>query len=487
MSIAYTEDCPQHYQPNGFLDAKHHDINSEDWTKLWQQPAQEVSKFEAAHHSLTLAARNSTLGHSVASQQQDTALSKHLQGLQNTSSENHPGLVSTLTAPLSPLRSPVPKEVMRPVRTAKSKSRSGTARSPVRHKESGSAVRHSDVAQAANPLKDLTMQSKNRRRRDVVPEKMAEAIVQAYCLDFEAEDGETLFDSVQLSRGVLFRIEQSDTIRCECGRQTRDEEGMLFCHLCNSSQHSRCYGTMALRPTSQPAQHLCYSCLLLPRESSILHGMERVVHVRSALNHLSSLDHDAVDVQHDLVSAVFGDIDVNAEKKNALIECLLAENILEQPNVGISKILTVEDEVRTRLQTEYLDPLAKISHLYRVIRTNDSSTTKARELQEELKKYSRGNDYTSGQGAEDTVVIDSFGRAVVRWGYHNQGSKRQAVDDPQESPSPRRRKISISRVFIALDRSTPVSSEESGDEDATRCEAIDHDATSLAASTITDL
>ncbi|ETN43689.1 uncharacterized protein HMPREF1541_02848 [Cyphellophora europaea CBS 101466] len=510
MSTAYKSDCPNGYEPVGFTDAANHKIVGEDWAKLWDGSGPVIGKLDSSHHTVDLTARNSTFGYQTASQIQDTVISNQLQNLQKTSSGRHDGLVSTLPGPpISPIRSALPttgssrqtprSESSSPKRdgngsTSMSKTRPPRTRKSVRSKSVKTPIDNEGLVEhIKNPLQGLAVLARSRRRRDIVLEKMAEAVVQAYCLDFEAPNGTTFFDRDDLDQGILTRLEQSDVVHCECGYQTGCEH-MVFCHLCNSWQHSECYGlTLITRQGSMPNQHLCYSCLLLPRASELLKDMAGLVHMRLALMHISGLKGSAIDLVGGLSVQVFGTAEVDDEFKQArLFERLVQEGIISPPQNGFASILPVTAEQLRRMQTEYLDPLAAISHLYRTVRDGDSDEARLAELGESLSNYSRHQDYTIGQGAEDVVVIDSFGHPVVRWGYYTDDSlKRKAVMETQEEPSPRRRRISVSKAFISLDRSTPTSPslEDNGTARVTH-EAVTpiHDTRSPASiSTVTDL
>ena len=316
------------------------------------------------------------------------------------------------------------------------------------------------MAQTPNPLRGLTIQSRNRRKRNIVLEKIAAAIVHAHCLDFEAEDGETIFDTVQLERGIIYRIDQADTIRCECGEQ-QNRDLMIYCHLCDSWQHLNCYGLSMLRSTSLPDQHLCYSCLLLPNEEDKVGQMICHVHMRLALMYISDLGSNTFDgTGQAFIRAVFGEQSDSEPARRRLLQRMVEEGVVCDGPDHIVTIRPVPADTRSRLQSEYLDPLANIGHLYQTAQGDEMH-----DIQELLRKYSGGRDYKLGVGVEDMMLFNCFGRPVVCWGYfderkRNRIAKRKLTADGPYEPSPRRRKISISRAFIALDRSTPVNEDD---------------------------
>ncbi|KPI40881.1 Meiosis-specific protein hop1 [Cyphellophora attinorum] len=476
MSMAYNDSCPRKYEPEGFMDASDDRILAEDWAKLWEEPTDGTSAFEAAHHSVTIAARNPTSSRQTASQVKDTAISRQLQQLQKTSSGRHPGLVSTLPLPATPYKQN--QEVIRdalvtPDQLIETRSTRSSTRqihtSPEeqqRPSEGINSAAYVPAAQpAANPLRGLTIQSANRRKRNIIPEKMAKVIVQAHCLDFEAEDGLTFFDSVQLDRGILYRIDRSTTVCCDCGDQ--QQRGlMVYCHLCDSSQHAVCYGLSSLRPRSRPDQHLCYSCLLLPEDPDKVQGMSVNVHIRLALTYIADLQYNTfIAKDPGFCDAVFGNVEDIDFLRQRLIERLVRENIVAGDVSDKLVILAHDEEGLNRLRNEYLDPLANVAHLYRLTTSKNENKT----LEGELRAYSGGREYKFGVGVEDKVLYNSLGEPVVCWGYFAeadgnnnnktivQQSKRKAGGtNGGHEPSPRRRKISISRAFIALDRSTPL-------------------------------
>lgn len=474
MSIAYNDNCPDSYEPAGFIDAANHQIVPQDWDKLWGGAGQIVSKFESSHHAVSIAARNATFGYQTASQIQDTAISNQLQLLQKTSSGRHPGLVSTLPGlATSPVRSAIPtrgfsKESVpsTPPRPKHTKGRSSKTRSSTRSHSRNSKAESIELGDShENPLSGLAILAKSRRRRDIIPAKLAEAVIQAHCLDFDACDGTTVFDADQLEQGVLCRIDQSDTVRCECGYQQACEP-MVFCHLCNTWQHSECYGlSLIFRVGSMPSQHLCYSCLLLPGEEGVLKHMVDLVHMRLALMHISGLEGPKLDLAEELPAHVFGTSAAYGGQKTRLIQRLIDEAVISKAQGRYARVLALAPEQVRKLQTEYLDPLAGISHLFRTVKDGDNDKANTVELKAELKRYAGGQDYTAGQGVEDALVIDSLGEPIVRWGYYSPVPKRKATTEAEDELSPRRRRISISRDFINLDRSTPAStaSYEDGD------------------------
>lgn len=462
MSIAYNDKCPDTYEPAGFIDAANHHIHPEDWGRLWDGSGQMVSKFNSTHHAVSIAARNATFGYQTASQIQDTAISKELQLLQKTSSGRHPGLVSTMPVPAtSPNRSAIPTRALSgqttpstPPKTRSAKASSSGTRSSKRSKSQKNRPESIELGDSdENPLIGLAILAKRRRRRDISPQKLAEAIVQARCKDFEGRDGTTIFDSDQLEQGVLSRIDPSDTVRCECGYQHACE-AMVFCHLCNFWQHSQCYGLgLISRASSMPSQHLCYSCLLLPGEEGVLKRMAGLVHMRLALIHISGLKGRKLDLLEKLPFQVFGTSAADGGQKAKLIQRLVDEAVISNSEDRYARVLALTPDRVRRLQTEYLDPLAAISHLYRTVKDGDTDEASAAELKAELHRYSGGQDYKAGQGVEDVLVVDSLGEPVVRWGYFSAAPKRKATTEPPDEPSPRRRRISISREFIDLDRS----------------------------------
>jgi hypothetical protein len=475
MSLAYNDNCPQKYEPEGFVDASNDRILAEDWAKIWEEPTTGTSAFEAAHHSVTIAARNSTAGIQTASQARDTAISRQIQQLQKTSSGRHPGLVSTLPLPATPHKQnqePTGGALATPDRLIETRSTRSSARQihrsaeeQQRPSEGMSSIADSAVAEPpANPLKGLAIHSANRRKRNIIPEKMAKVIVQAHCLDFDAEDGLTFFDSVQLDRGIIYRIDRSTTVCCDCGDQ--QQRGlMVYCHLCDSSQHAVCYGLSSLRSSSRPDQHLCYSCLLLPEDPDKVQGMSVNVHMRLALTYIAGLQDNTFNAKDPgFCDAVFGNVEDIDFLRQRLVERLVRKNIVAGDVSDKLVILAHDEEALNRLRNDYLDPLANVAHLYRMT----TSKTETNSLQGELRAYTGGREYKFGVGVEDKVLYNSLGEPVVCWGYFADADgnnkkntvakqlKRKASTNGGHEPSPRRRKISISRAFIALDRSTPL-------------------------------
>jgi hypothetical protein len=122
-----------------------------------------------------------------------------------------------------------------------------------------------------------------------------------------------------------------------------------------------------------------------------------------------------------------------------------------------------KDEIRAQ---KFLDPLVYIEHLYE----NDVDQTlplqRTTLLAKELRKCAQGCDFTAAEGCHEFITYDDFDQKVSRWGYYEDTSVLKG-DRYLTGPSPTapvlRRKISISRALIDIDRSAP--DESSGIEE----------------------
>ena len=71
-------------------------------------------------------------------------------------------------------------------------------------------------------------------------------------------------------------------IACECGGKEVSEE-MICCDLCDSWQHTECYGFTSTKDPRIPDYHVCYSCLLSKFEERLLEEMRGLALFRKAV------------------------------------------------------------------------------------------------------------------------------------------------------------------------------------------------------------
>lgn len=84
-------------------------------------------------------------------------------------------------------------------------------------------------------------------------------------------------------KGVTRAMRADDhQIACECGSKEISED-MICCDLCDSWQHTECYGFTSTKDPRIPDYHVCYSCLLSKFEERLLEEMRGLALFRKAV------------------------------------------------------------------------------------------------------------------------------------------------------------------------------------------------------------
>jgi len=84
-------------------------------------------------------------------------------------------------------------------------------------------------------------------------------------------------------KGVAKAMQAEDhQIACECGGKEISED-MICCDLCESWQHTECYGFISTQDPRIPDYHVCYSCLLSKFEERLLEEMRGLALFRKAV------------------------------------------------------------------------------------------------------------------------------------------------------------------------------------------------------------
>ena len=78
----------------------------------------------------------------------------------------------------------------------------------------------------------------------------------------------------------------------------------LTCHLCGTLQHLDCYGLNGTVANRNPAEHFCYTCLLLPQEEDVCCRMPKLVRKRLAILHFTNESGDECKVDDHLLTAL---------------------------------------------------------------------------------------------------------------------------------------------------------------------------------------
>ena len=135
-----------------------------------------------------------------------------------------------------------------------------------------------------------------------------------------------------------------------------------------------------------------------------------------------------------------------------VIQRLEAETLLS-PREGCRWQIQRLNEARlAEMQEKYMHPLAAIDHLYEFLADAEDTQTCKDKLLRTTKEYARGRDFTIAEGCNKVLTYDIFGEEVIRWGYYEPHCA------PTATPMHPRRKVSISRVLININRSPSVGS-----------------------------
>lgn len=243
MSVAYTSQCPPWYEPAGFVATSSHSINPKHWDNMWKPVKKDVAVWDAPYHTVKVTRRDLAFSEPTTSQLQDVHMSKQLIAMQTTSSNQYGGATSTLPAPRA---------------SGQNRAEGLAATTPTRKRKSlddpeddylGKKQRLIPVfaeqrdAEPPNPLKGLTLDAKRRRKRILVPEKLAELVIHAYSLNALNRISGPIFDEDKLKCGVISRMVKSQEVSCDCGCPSSSSEFVshqavskfdciLTCHSC---------------------------------------------------------------------------------------------------------------------------------------------------------------------------------------------------------------------------------------------------------------
>lgn len=94
------------------------------------------------------------------------------------------------------------------------------------------------------------------------------------------------FDLATPDRISAVPFSRSGGVRCECRDNLSPGSVTITCIICGFQQHSLCYGYRPQRVQNGSVQHVCYSCLLLPKDERLNEWMSCLVKSRLALQYL---------------------------------------------------------------------------------------------------------------------------------------------------------------------------------------------------------
>ena len=217
MSVAYTDQCPPRYEPAGFVANSLHSIDPKQWDNLWKPSKNHIVTFDTAHHTLKIAARDFCGAEQTTSQVQDAVMSKQLETMQKSSSGRNINATSTL-----PIPPPAKTHLPEPMRSSRKRKSAHEEAHTLPYKKQNTAAVTSETApfqsgQAANPLRNISTDAKRRRKRLLLPEKIAEIVIHACGTNEYHQASGLVFDKAALQAGRLSRLVESEEVKCECG------------------------------------------------------------------------------------------------------------------------------------------------------------------------------------------------------------------------------------------------------------------------------
>ncbi|RPB23270.1 DNA-binding protein [Terfezia boudieri ATCC MYA-4762] len=156
---------------------------------------------------------------------------------------------------------------------------------------------------------------------------------------------------------------EEELVLCECG--DRDEDGdMIACELCCGWLHVHCYGYHHTHDTRIPDFVVCYTCLLT-NEQNLLEEMKFIALFRRALKKVWE---DGYPANTKKLSDIIGcDLPSATEvfkrlEHEGFIYALSNKARKKAANAPMKYIVAKTEENKRKMDVEYFDPLAKISH-----------------------------------------------------------------------------------------------------------------------------
>ncbi|KAF8425920.1 HORMA domain-containing protein [Tirmania nivea] len=156
---------------------------------------------------------------------------------------------------------------------------------------------------------------------------------------------------------------EEELVLCECG--DRDEDGdMIACELCSGWLHVHCYGYQHTHDTRIPDFVVCYTCLL-SNEQNLLEEMRFLALFRRALKKVWE---DGYPANTKKLSEIIGcDLPSATEvfkklEREGFIYALSNKARKKAASAPLKYVVANTKENKCKMDVEYFDPLAKISH-----------------------------------------------------------------------------------------------------------------------------
>ncbi|OAP54663.1 hypothetical protein AYL99_11111 [Fonsecaea erecta] len=469
MSLTYNETCPMPYQPPGFVDKDDYQEGEGQimCEALLKRDEDVVGVLECGHQQVRVAV-------SVQSSidLQDTEMSRQLQAMQKTSSSHSNNLVSTWRDSFPGAKRPRTGPIPRAKRLRASSSGKPSNNEPVPQEVSFNIPTGSQRLEKptfASPELGQRSASKDHSAPTSSPKgsclclrisKLTELLIHCYAIQSGKTGGnENAFDQGLLAEGKIKRLSRSSRINCECGSQQKSSS-MLYCEVCDGWQHSKCYGCdESLTYTTWP-EHFCYTCLLFSERLDPPTSPLLIILLRTAVSYLTTETIPGAQIDEKFLQTRLKPSQYTPQALDRTMERLVEERVVMPRADGSFEVRLLSDSEMWQVKERCMRPLASIGGFYETCadvedRHNDKDLTRL------LKAYARGNDYTTAEECEKLTEYDDFGNLIVRWGYRFGGlipTPRDSIVQGRTATPVRRRKVSISRILINIDRSPSAAS-----------------------------
>ncbi|KAK5264273.1 hypothetical protein LTR99_003580 [Exophiala xenobiotica] len=408
MSLVYNDDCPPKYQPPGFVDQQDfpHEAGDKICNTLWDDGWSMVGKLETGHHQVAVGVRSL---HSEKTTSfvdpHDTAMSKQLQAMQKTSSQPITNLTSTLRD--SGSRRKRANNVLIPAKRLK--------------------VAHGQEVQEDGVQKQVNSNQPAEETEDPKHPSATGIVQQASIVSSNASVNPSQRSAVEHPRRLVASKLAQILIHCYAIQRGVTGTSPVF------DENLLAGGMIKRRLRSSRVKYVEQQGILLHKD-----GFHRML--------------DPCNFAERTLDKALAD--------------LVEEHILLPRDKQSWQLQALSKDGIQGVQEKFLDPLAYIEHLYE----NDVDETlplqRTTLLADELKRFAQGCDFTAAEGCHEFITYDDFDQKVSRWGYYEDTSVLKG-DRCLTGPSPAapvlRRKISISRALIDIDRSAP--DESSGIEE----------------------
>ncbi|KAF2739617.1 DNA-binding protein [Polyplosphaeria fusca] len=252
---------------------------------------------------------------------------------------------------------------------------------------------------------------------------------------------------------------ERDEVRCECGNG-EGVDAMIHCRFCNTWQHTHCYGYLGHEDVRIPEVHACYHCLLHTSDNALYREMRGLALRRRAIHVLNTIGFStdkklSKDLRCDLKT-------VKTLKEEFSAKGLLVSNAGNKSTLaGKPQFSVTRDEKMFRkIQAEYYNPTARISHLTELPAAANDSIPRPNSKQNASQR--KGSSTPSNRfplRKKNTKDMgDKSHNEPAAAGPSRRGKKRaQGLDSHMDISTPKRPRLGLTRspMDIAANAVTP--------------------------------